>query len=75
MKILWARVITALIALFVLLILIVYRGPIAAFLGSMGEIGPGHTTEEKTVGLIAFGLVLVGILAVVKIVSQRASKE
>ena len=51
------------------------RAEIGVFLASMKDIGPGHTAEEKTIGLLAFGLVLVTIVAVVKILSQSAGRD
>ena len=70
MRILWGRVFTFLLALVIGGVLIVYAGPICRFLASMRHIGPGYSTEDKTLGLIAFGIVLVGILALARILTQ-----
>jgi hypothetical protein len=42
---------------------------IIAFLATMRNIGPNRTIEENNWGLAAFGLVLISLLAVVRILT------
>lgn len=44
---------------------------IASVLANIKHIGPGHTADEKTVGLIAFGMVGACLVAIVKVLSRR----
>jgi len=66
----WSGVITLLLAIFVLVVLLRYGADIRAFLSSMTDIGPGHRPEDKTLGFIAFSMVLIGIVALVKILTH-----
>ena len=70
MRILWGRVFTTLLAVGVVAVFIAYAEPIIGFLKTMPEIGPSHSPEQQTIGLIAFALVLVGILALARILTQ-----
>ena len=42
---------------------------IVAFLANMKSIGPSRTIEENNWGLVAFGLVVLSLLSVVKILT------
>ena len=64
MKILWHRVFAFIIFLIVAIVLIRNKNEVAGFLGSIPNIAPGHRPEEQVIGLLAFGIVLVGILAI-----------
>ena len=48
---------------------------IGVFLSSMKNIGPSHSPEEQTLGLIAFGLVAITIVAVVKILVHSQQRD
>ena len=68
------NLIALILAIFGLVLLTKNLEPIRAFLGSMNDIGPGHTADEKTAGLIALGLVGICIVAVVKILTQNRDR-
>jgi len=70
MQVRWAGVITLLLGISILVLLLRYGSDIRLFLSTMTDIGPGHSPEDKTVGFIAFGLALVGVLALVKILTH-----
>jgi len=73
MRIQWHNII-ALILLIVGSVLLVKCWPeITSVLANMKNIGPGHTADEKVLGLIALGLVGACLVAIVKI-SSRGSK-
>lgn len=71
MRILWTNVFAIVLGVFGIVILVKNRIEITGFLGTMKDIGPGHSPEEQTVGLIAIGLVLVTIVALVKILTHN----
>lgn len=74
MNIRWNNI-AALILAVVIIVLLAKNGPaIGAFLGSMKDIGPGHTAEEKTIGLIAFGLIGACLVAIVRILTHNRDK-
>ena len=63
------RYLFALIFIVIAVVLgLTHRSELVTFFSSMELIGPGHSTEEMTWGLIVFGLVLISILAAMKIV-------
>ena len=70
MKIHWQNLIAALLTIGALVLLIRYRHPIAAFLSGIERVGPGSSLDEQVMGLMAFGLVGVLVVAVVKILRQ-----
>jgi uncharacterized membrane protein YqhA len=70
MRILWHNII-ALILLIVALVLLYKCWPeITATLTTMKNIGPGHTSDDKVVGLLALGLVCAFLVAVVKVLTH-----
>jgi uncharacterized membrane protein YqhA len=70
MRILWHNI-AALMLLIVAFVLLYKCWPeITATLMTMKNIGPGHTTEDKTIGLLALGLVAAFLLGVVKTLTQ-----
>ena len=73
MQIRWNNIIALILLVIAALLAIKLLPAIAAFLASMKDIGPGHTRDEKTFGLIALGLVGMLLVAVVRILS-RGSK-
>ena len=67
----WNNIIAFALALTALVLLFQFRGPTTAFLASMPNIGPGHTIEEKTIGLIAFGVTAALLVAVLRILTRK----
>lgn len=74
MRIRWPNVVAVALAIIGIAILIRNVTGIQAFLSAMYQIGPGHSPEDQVRGLIAFGLVLVAFLAVLKIVIDKERK-
>jgi len=70
MQIRWNNIIALILLVIALVLAVNFLPSLIAFLGSMKDIGPGHTTDEKTVGLIAFGLVGILLVAVVKVLTH-----
>ena len=70
MEIRWHNITALLLLIFAFVILMRGWDEIGQFLSGMGDLGPQHTQEEQVMGLVAFGLVGVLIVAVVKILTQ-----
>lgn len=75
MQIRWNNVIAAALVLIAVVIFLRNPGAIGAFIGSMQAVGPGHSSDEVTRGLLAVGFVGVLIVAVVKLTTQSRSKD
>ncbi|MCG3148171.1 MAG: hypothetical protein PCFJNLEI_01614 [Verrucomicrobiae bacterium] len=71
MQIQWRNII-ALILVIIVLVLLASNGPqIAGALTGLKQIGPGHTTDEKTIGLFVLGLIGLVLVAIVKILTTQ----
>ena len=68
----WPRLIAFALAILAITLGLTKHSEIAAFLSSMGDIGPGHSDDEKTWGLIAFSLSGLLIVAVVAIIARTS---
>lgn len=75
MRILWPNVIALALLIFALVVILRHGSNISGFWGAMNGIGPGHDPSEQVMGLVAFGLVLVAIVAVLKIVIATNRRE
>ena len=71
MRIKWTNLfVFSLVVLF--FVLLVKAGPeVGEFLGAMGRIGPGNTTEEQVTGLVALGMVGVVLVALTRILTRN----
>ena len=68
MEIKWPNVVAlSLVVLSVVLAVRNHRQLAVAF-GSLSQIGPGHTAEDKTLGLCVLGVILVSLVAIVRLV-------
>ena len=70
----WGAVTALVFMVGAFVIAVVYRDAITRFLGTMQTIGPGHTTDEQVLGLIAFGIIAMLIVAVVRLFRDANSK-
>ena len=75
MKPRWDNIFALGLIVFALWTLAHFPKEIDSFLGSMRYAGPGHTPDEQLIGLMAFGLIAMTLLGVIKIVLQRNSKD
>ena len=71
MRILWHNVIALILMMLAVVVAVRKRHEIVGFLMTTEHIGRGGTFEEQTAGLVALGLVLVTILALVKILTHN----
>jgi len=70
MRINWHNIIASILLTVALVLLVRCWPEITATLVTMKNIGPRHTTEDKTVGLLALGLVAAFLLGAIKILTQ-----
>lgn len=75
MEVKWRNVIALALTLAALTVILKAPGEMGAFLAGMQKVGPDHTPQEQTMGLLAYGLVLLAVVAVVKIVTQNNDKD
>jgi hypothetical protein len=66
MRIKWGNVLAILIGVPLAVIVWTHRDDIARFFAAIESIGPGHSPDEQTRGLLALGLVAVAIAVVVR---------
>ncbi len=71
MKIHWQNIVALMLAIGALAVFLGYRPQIIGFLGAMASIGPGHDPDDRTLGLIAFSLVAISLVAIVRLLSQN----
>jgi len=71
MKIIWSNVFVLCLVFLAVVIWIRHHSVIGGFLGHMDQIGPGHFPDDRLLGLMAFGLVAVCIVAIVRILTRR----
>ena len=67
MQIKWSNVIVLVLAAFALVIGLRNLPAIGAFLSTVSHIGPRGDPEQRIFGLMSFGLIMVTIVAVVRI--------
>lgn len=75
MRILWHNVFVLALVIFAISVFASHCSQMEVFMGTMGHIGPGNTADDQVMGLIAFGLVLVAIVAVLKIMVENNGKN
>ena len=71
MKILWHRVFAFVLAVVALGFALRHRHALARLLETPQYIGPGHSPDEMTLGLITLGLLGVTLVAVVRLLTRK----
>ena len=71
MRIRWDRVVALMLAVVVLVLVARHGTEMGVFLGTMQYIGRSEEREEQMMGFIAFGLVMVLIVALVRILKDN----
>lgn len=71
----WSNVAAFALVVLALALVLSHLPEIKAVLDSVGHIGPGHTLEEKTLGLGVLGVCLVALVAAVRIICNRERKD
>ncbi len=75
MHIYWHNIVIFVLLIVAVVLFVIHRVEIIGFLISMKDIGPNHTTEQQTAGLIALGLVMVCILAMTRIIVNSNERK
>lgn len=75
MEIKWANVFGFALLIFAFVLVIRMHERVHAFLASMGQMGPEHTTDEKIWGLIAFGLVAITLAGLIQILIRSQDRR
>ena len=70
----WAGILCFLLVIFVLVLIVGMHEEIAALWAMMRAGGHSHNPDDNIHGLMALGFILVTIVALVKILTQRAQK-
>ena len=71
MQIKWSNVIALALMVFALVVGLRHLPEIADFLSTVSHIGPHGDPQQRIFGLMAFGLIMVIIVAVVRILVDR----
>ena len=71
MKVRWNNIAVLILAVTVVVLMIRGCTPLTAALSDASHIGPGHSWEEKTVGLIVLGFMGLFLVAIVKILTHN----
>jgi len=66
----WRNIIALALLVFAVVVLSKTYRQIAAFLSTMAAVGPEGDTTELTFGLMAFGLLVITVVAVVRILKD-----
>jgi Na+/glutamate symporter len=70
MEIKWSNIVAFALAVFALIVFSKTWPLIAAFFAAMKAIGPGHDPDQQVQGLVAFGLIALTLVGIVKILSS-----
>ena len=70
MRILWHNIFAMILLIGTIVLIMVSRRELAIFLMGARYIGPAHDIDRQILGLIAFGLVGIFTVAIVKILTQ-----
>ncbi len=71
MQIKWSNVIALALAVFALVVGLRHLPEISEFISAVSHIGPRGDPEQRIFGLMAFGLMMITIVAVVRILVDR----
>ena len=75
MEVNWTAIICFILAIFLIVLIARTHDKIGVFLGTMERVGPGHSTDEQVIGLMAFGLVVITIVGLVAVLVHRRDKN
>ena len=75
MQVKWSNVVAFALAIFGVVLLIRQRDAVGVALTGIGQIGPGHTPEEKFYGFFVLGILLVSLVAIVRLVLDANGRD
>ena len=75
MEIKWSNVVAFGLFVLALFLVLTHLNEISAATNAIRHIGPGHTLEDKTLGLGVLGVCLVALVAIVRILCERGKND
>ncbi|MCH7592217.1 MAG: hypothetical protein IH989_05515 [Planctomycetes bacterium] len=75
MEIKWPNVVALGLVLLSVVLAMRNHRQLGVAIGSISHIGPGNTTEDKTLGLCVLGVILVSLVAVVRLVLSTSERK
>jgi len=67
MRIRWNNVVVLILGIFALFMLKMYSFELWMFLRSIEDMGSSHSTDEQTMGLVAFGIIIISLVGAIRI--------
>ena len=71
----WSNVAAFALLLFAIILAVRHGDDLAGTVSSIGRIGPQYPLQDRTFGLLVLGLMLVGLVAVVRLLVGRNGKD
>ena len=71
MKINWRNIGVLIFCLVILFLLLRHGRAVSDAVANLDRIGPGHSVDEQTAGLLALGFIGVSLVAIVKLLAQN----
>jgi hypothetical protein len=71
MQIHWHNLFALVLGITVVVLLAKHGPKAAAVISQIQHIGPGHSSDEQTLGLIVLGILAVAVVAIVKLLTQN----
>lgn len=71
MQIRWANIIALALAILALIVAVKARYQIAELLSTVKAIGPGGDPDERTLGILALGLIAISAVGIVRILQNN----
>ena len=75
MEIKWSNIAALALMVVALALVLGHLHEIKAVLSSVSHVGPGHSLDEKTLGLAVLGVCLVALVAAVRIICERTRRD
>jgi hypothetical protein len=74
MRIRWQSIFALMLIVVFVIAVSTQKTAIGQFLGSIGNLSPGHSPEEQVLGLIALMIVMVGFIVAVRSLSRNRNR-
>jgi len=71
MNLRWRNIAILILALFLGFVLLRHGRVVGAVVGHIEHIGPGHDSDEQTLGLLALGIIGVTVVAVFRLLTNH----
>ena len=71
MKLRWHNIAILFLAVFLGFVLLRHGREVGGMVDHIGHIGPGHSPDEQTLGLLSLGIICVAIVAIVRLLTNN----